>query len=61
MRRRGFEAARAAIVEEQRAGLCVEPDHAEEEAEVSDAGGEEGFLCGGCGARVCEYQKPMSR
>ena len=39
----------AAVVEEQGAGLGVEPDHAEEESEVADAGGDEGFLGGGGG------------
>ena len=47
-----LEAAGAGVVEEQRAGLGVEPDHADEEAEVADAGGDEGFLRGGGGARA---------
>ena len=44
-----FEASRAGVVEKQRAGFGVEPDHAEEEDEVTDAGGNEGFLGGGGG------------
>ena len=44
-----FEAAGAGVVEEQGAGLGVEPDHADEEAEVADAGGDEGFFRGGGG------------
>jgi hypothetical protein len=45
----GFEGAGAGVVEEQRAGLGVEPDHADQESEVADAGGDEGFLRGGGG------------
>ena len=33
--------------------MGVEPDHAEEEAEVADAGGDEGFFGGGGGAGLC--------
>ncbi len=59
--RYGFEAACAVVVEEQRAGLCVEPDHADEEAEVADAGGEEGFFggCGGAGVGVPEADEEV--
>ena len=47
--RQSFERTGAVIVEEQRAGLGEEPDHAEEEKDVADAGGEEGFFGRGRG------------
>src|ERR1043166_7801988 len=33
------------IIEEERAGFCIEPDHAEKECEVADPGGDECFFC----------------
>ena len=39
-----FEAAVAAVVKEQRAGLRVEPHHAEQQREVADPRGDEGLL-----------------
>src|SRR5581483_5611575 len=33
------------IIKKQRAAGMVEPDHAEKEAEIADAGGDEGFFC----------------
>ncbi len=48
----GFERACAAVEEEEGAGLGVEPDHADEESEVADAGGDEGFFSGGRGGGV---------
>ena len=50
--RGGFKAAGPSVVEEERAGLRVEPDHAKQECEITDAGGDEGFLCGGGGLRL---------
>ena len=44
-----LQTAGAVVEKEQRACLVVEPGHAEEETEVSDAGDEEGFLGGCCG------------
>ncbi len=38
------------IIKEQGAGLGVEPDHAQQQSKVADAGGDEGLLGGGCGA-----------
>ena len=39
-----FEAAVAAVVKEQRAGLRIEPHHAEQQREVADPRGDEGLL-----------------
>ena len=50
--RGGLEAAGAVIVEEQCAGLVVEPGDAEEEADIADARDEEGFFRGGRGGGV---------
>ena len=42
--RRMFQATGAAIVEQQRTGLRVEPRHANEESKVANAGDDEGFF-----------------
>ena len=52
--RAGLEDAVAAVVEEQGAGGVVEPEEAEEEADVADARGDEGFFRGGGGGRFVE-------
>src|ERR1035441_9704952 len=39
----------AAIIEEQSARFCIEPDHADKKAQVADARSDEGFLRCGCG------------
>ena len=44
-----FEATGALIVKEQRSGLRVEPYHSEQEGQVADSGGDEGFFCCCCG------------
>ncbi len=39
-----FQAARAVVVKEQRAGLRIQPHHAEQECQVADARGDERLL-----------------
>ena len=39
-----FEATGAAIVEQQCAGLRIEPRHADEESQIANAGNDEGFF-----------------
>ena len=46
-----LKTAGAAIVEEQRAGLRIQPDHAEQECQIADARGDECLLRRRCGAR----------
>ena len=52
--RGGFQDAMAAIVEEQRALGVLQPEQAEEEAEIADARRDEGLLRGGCGGGLVE-------
>ena len=43
-KRSGFHTAFAIIVKIQRAGLGVKPDHAEQQSQVANAGGDKGLL-----------------
>src|SRR5436309_616414 len=46
-----FETSEAAIVKKQCAIAIVEPEHSEKKSHVTDARGDECFLCGRCRAR----------